>query len=63
MGATHVSTALGLGAEVVITSVRFSSALPAEVDATSAAKKSAKLAEVKMLNADLVLHTCLKGML
>jgi hypothetical protein len=40
-------TALGLDAEVKITSVSFGSALPAEVDATSAAKQYAKLAEVK----------------
>ncbi len=39
-------TALGLGAEVKITSVSFGSALPAEVDATANRKKTAKVASV-----------------
>jgi hypothetical protein len=46
---------------VKITSVRFGSALPAEVDATSAAKQYAKLAEVKKLDADLGLHLSFSG--
>ena len=39
-------TALGLGAEVKITSVSFGSALPAEVDATSAGSNRGELPEV-----------------
>jgi hypothetical protein len=45
-GAPKRQTAIGLGAEVKITSVRFGSALFAEADATADRKKTAKLASV-----------------